>query len=202
MRKSREEAAQTRERIIAAAAAEFREHGVVATGLTDLMKAAGLTHGGFYKHFASKDQLVREVTAAMVDKTTSLIRRAGEKRRGRKGLVDAVAKYLSPEHRDNPGQGCAFASLGSELGRADAETRAEATEGFLKFVDMLAEHAEGMRPEQARKRAIAAAATMIGAMTMARMVKDRELSDTILKSSADLVVRSFEAEKVSATVAL
>ena len=127
MRKSREEAARTRERIIAAAAEEFREHGVVATGLADLMKAAGLTHGGFYKHFASKDELVREVTAATVDKTTSLIRQAGEKRPGRKGLVDAVATYLSPEHRDNPGQGCAaclvrpgaWAGRGQDAGRGD-----------------------------------------------------------------------------------
>jgi TetR/AcrR family transcriptional repressor of nem operon len=192
MRKSREEAARTRERIIDAAAEEFREHGVVATGLADLMKAAGLTHGGFYKHFASKDELVREVTAATVDKTTALIRGASGKRPGRKGLAGAVAKYLSPEHRDNPGQGCALAALGPELGRADARTRAVATEGFLKLVDVLAEHAEGMPPGEARKRATAAAATLIGAMTMARMVKGPDLSDAILKSAADLVVRSFE----------
>ena len=195
MRKSREEAARTRERIIAAAAEEFREHGVVATGLADLMKAAGLTHGGFYKHFASKDELVKEVTAATVDQTTSLIRQVAEKRPGLKGLADAVAIYLSPEHRDNPGQGCALAALGPELGRGDARTRAEAADGFLKLVDVLVEHAEGMRPDQARKRAIAAAATMIGAMTMARMVQDPDLSDTILKSSADLVVRSFERSR-------
>src|SRR5438105_4379432 len=163
MRKSREEAARTRERIIAAAAEEFREHGVVATGLADLMKAAGLTHGGFYKHFASKDELVREVTATALAETTSRIRRAGEKRPGRKGLADAVAKYLSPEHRDDPAHGCAFAALGPELARADAKTRAEATERFLKFVDVLAAHAEGMRPEQAKRRAVAAAAAMIGA---------------------------------------
>jgi len=160
--------------------------------LADLMKAAGLTHGGFYKHFTSKDELVREVTAATVEQTTSLIRRAAQKRPGRKGLVDAVATYLSREHRDSPGQGCLFAALGPELGRGDAKTRAEATQGFLKLVDVLAELAEGMRPDEARKRAIAAAAAIIGAMTMARMVKDPELSDTILKSSADLVVRSFE----------
>lgn len=191
MRKSREEAARTRERIIAAAAEEFREHGVVATGLADLMKAAGLTHGGFYKHFASKDELVREVTAATIDQSP-LIRQAGAKRPGRKGLVDAVATYLSPEHRDNPGQGCVLAALGPELARADARTRAEATDGFLKLVDVLAQHAEGMRPDEAKKRAIAAAATMIGAITMARMVKDPELSNTILTSSAGLAVRCFE----------
>src|SRR2546423_9708749 len=82
MRRSREEAARTRERIIAAAAEQFREHGVVATGLADLMKAAGLTHGGVFKHFSSKDELVREGTAATVDQTNSLIRQAREQRAG------------------------------------------------------------------------------------------------------------------------
>src|SRR4030088_1371089 len=67
MRKSREEAAQTRRRIVEAASSEFRKNGIVATGLNDLMKAAGLTHGGFYKHFASKDQLVAEATTAALD---------------------------------------------------------------------------------------------------------------------------------------
>ena len=75
MRKSREEAAQTRKRIVTAAAAEFRKNGVVATGLNDLMKAAGLTHGGFYKHFESKDQLVAEASAEAVE--TAILERLG-----------------------------------------------------------------------------------------------------------------------------
>src|ERR1700709_91088 len=98
MRKSREEAAETRKRIVKAAAREFREHGIVATGLADLMKAAGLTHGGFYKHFASKDELVREVAAASIIATTTMLRETADKRPGRKGLTDAVKKYLSVEH--------------------------------------------------------------------------------------------------------
>jgi TetR/AcrR family transcriptional repressor of nem operon len=192
MRKSREETARTRERIIAAASEEFRKHGIVATGLADLMKAAGLTHGGFYKHFASKDELVREVAAASISATTARIREAADRRPGRRGIAEAVATYLSPGHRDKPGDGCAFAAMGAELSRGDAKTRTEATEGFLKFVDVLASHADGMRPDQAKKKALAAASTMIGAMTMSRMVKDPELSDAILKSATDAVLRAFE----------
>ncbi len=112
-----------------------------------------------------------------------------DKRPGRKGLSTAVASYLCAAHRDNPRDGCPFASLGAELARADAKTRAAATEGFLKYVDVLARHCGTLRSDQARKRAMVAAATMIGALTMARVVNDPELSDSILKNSADSILR-------------
>ena len=86
MRKSREEAAQTRRRIVEAASCEFRKSGIVATGLNDLMKAAGLTHGGFYKHFASKDQLVAEASAAAVDALLEGMAAAADDRRRRGGV--------------------------------------------------------------------------------------------------------------------
>ena len=108
MRKSREEAAQTRRRIVEAASCEFRKNGIVATGLNDLMKAAGLTHGGFYKHFESKDQLVAEATTAAVD---ALL----EGMAAHPTISAAVAAYLSTRHRDNPASGCPLAAIGSEL---------------------------------------------------------------------------------------
>src|SRR5260221_1399938 len=114
MRKSRIEAAKTRERIVTAAAAEFRQHGIAATGLADLMKAAGLTHGGFYKHFKSKDELVKAVTTTSISASTATMRTNAEKRSGKKGLGTAVTRYLSAYHRDNPREGCPFASLGVE----------------------------------------------------------------------------------------
>src|SRR5262245_60342608 len=103
MRKSREEAAQTRRRIIEAAAREFRKNGIVATGLNDLMKAAGLTHGGFYKHFASKDQLVAEATTAALD---ALL----EGMAAQPTSNAAAAAYLSTHHRDNQASGCPLAA--------------------------------------------------------------------------------------------
>ena len=110
MRKSKQAAAETRKRIVTAAACEFREKGIVATGLADLMKAAGLTHGGFYKHFASKDQLVAEAAGEAVNAVI------GEMA-AHPTINSAVAAYLSTRHRDNPASGCPLAAIGSELSR-------------------------------------------------------------------------------------
>src|SRR5258707_2973820 len=138
MKKSRIEAAKTRERIVTAAAAEFRQHGIAATGLADLMKAAGLTHGGFYRHFASKDQLVAEACSAAIASMTQRVASNASRKRGRKGLETAVADYLSTAHRDNPRDGCPLAALGSELARADTQTRAAAKNGLLNLCYVLA----------------------------------------------------------------
>ena len=173
MRKSREEAAQTRRRIVEAAAGEFRKNGIVATGLSDLMQAAGLTHGGFYKHFASKDELVAEATTAALD---ALL----EGMAAHPTINAAVAAYLSTRHRDNPASGCPLAAIGSELSRSDREAREAATAGFVRLVDILAGKAG---TADAWRRALIAAATMIGAVTMSRMVTDPELSAEILREA-------------------
>src|SRR5215467_7831906 len=173
MRKSREEAAQTRRRIVDTASCEFRKCGIIATGLNDLMKAAGLTHGGFYKHFASKDQLVAEATTAALD---ALL----EGMAAQPTVSAAVAAYLSTRHRDNPASGCPLAAIGSELSRSDREARDGATAGFVRLVDILAGKAG---TAEARRRALVAAATMIGAVTMSRMVTDPELSAEILREA-------------------
>jgi TetR/AcrR family transcriptional repressor of nem operon len=178
MRKSKEEAAQTRKRIVTAAAGEFRKSGIVATGLSDLMKAAGLTHGGFYKHFESKDQLVEEACAEALESLIEKVSAAA-----RQGPGAAAATYLSPLHRDRPSQGCLFAAIGSELSRADEKTRAVATDGFLKLVDIMAGQYGKIPYDVARRRALVAVSTMIGALTMSRVVIDTVLSDEILKAA-------------------
>src|SRR5260370_26427613 len=187
MRKSKQETAKTRERIVRAAAGEFREHGIVATGLADLMAAAGLTHGGFYRHFDSKDQLVAEACALAV---AECVAATGSTKNGRKGLEAAVSAYLSPQHRDNCRDGCPIAALGSELARADEETRAKATEGFMKLVSFLAYRFEEAKMSDARKRAVVAATTMIGALTISRVVTDRALSNAILRNAEDSITGS------------
>ena len=177
MRKSREEAAQTRKRIVAAAAAQFRENGIFATGLNELMKAAGLTHGGFYKHFESKDQLVSEACALAVETMIEFVMNAA----ARGTRLPEI--YLSTSQRDNPAVGCPLSAIGSELGRSDEKTRVVATEGFLKLVDIMAGQFGKAKPADARRRALAAVSTMIGAMTMSRMVTDPELSAEILREA-------------------
>ena len=134
------------------------------------MKAAGLTHGGFYKHFSSKDQLVAEATAVAVD---SLLKEMA----AHATFKSVVAAYLSTRHRDNPASGCPLAALGDELARSGKEARAAATTGFMRLVDTLAGDA---RNAAARRRALVAAATMIGAVTMSRLVTDPALSTEIL----------------------
>ena len=185
MRKSRWEAARTRKRIIETAAQEFRRNGIARTGLADLMAAAGLTHGGYYRHFESKDQLVAEACAAALD---SNARTAALSRYGKGGGFKAfVANYLSADHRDDRSDGCALAALGSELVRADETTREMATEGLLKLVDSIAEQFEGVRADIAKRRALVALSTLVGALTLARIVTDPKLSTVLLREAAKQV---------------
>ena len=188
MRKSREEAAQTRKRIVAVAAGEFRKHGIVATGLNDLMKAAGLTHGGFYKHFESKDQLVAEACAQAVETIVEFVTNAAA------GGTPVAKTYLSTGQRDNPAAGCPLAAIGSELGRSDEKTRAVATDGFLKLVDLMAGQFGKARPADARRRALVAVSTMIGALTMSRVVTDPELSAEILREAEKSLSKTGNAD--------
>jgi TetR/AcrR family transcriptional regulator, transcriptional repressor for nem operon len=197
MRKSRVEAAKTRERIVTAAAREFRSHGIEATGLADLMKAAGLTHGGFYKHFESKGQLVAEACAATLTPSEAaayMPPKAAAKKKGREALKARAAAYLSPGHRDNPQAGCPFAALGSELARADDEARATLTAGLQRGLDLFAEHFDNVSPGEARRRAIVMASLMVGALTLARVVDDPKVSDTILRTGVEAVLRLYAEE--------
>src|SRR5262249_7744582 len=187
MRKSRIEAAKTRERIVTAAAAEFRQHGIAATGLADLMKAAGLTHGGFYRHFASKDQLVAEACSAAIATMAERVASSASRERGRNGREAAVPASSWAEPGATPRGGCPLAALGSEMARADTQTRAAATAGFLKLVDALAGgFAEGT-PDEASRRAMVAALTLIGALTVSRVVTDQALSNAILRNAEDSI---------------
>ena len=190
MRKSREEAAETRKRIVRAAACKFREKGIGATGLTDLMKAAGLTHGGFYKHFASKDELVAEATAEAVDAAID------EWLTGSPTIAATVGAYLSTRHRDDPASGCPLAAVGSELSRSSKKVREAAAEGFVRLVEFLARKADTV---DARRRAVAAAATMIGALTMSRVVTDQGLSAEILREAQRSLIRGWPRRSVTRT---
>jgi TetR/AcrR family transcriptional repressor of nem operon len=182
MRKSKIESAATRNRIVAAAAREFRQKGIHATGLAGVMAAAGLTHGGFYRHFDSKDQLVAEACAASMQNSVELTEGAASQEGGEKGLETILEIYLAAEHRDRA-DCCPLVSLGSELARADRETRATASAGFLKLVDLVAKQYRNMKPRDARSTAIFAVAAMIGAMTMSRIVPDAKLAAAILKET-------------------
>lgn len=174
MRKSNKEAAQTREAIVAAAADLIRRTGISEASLADVMQAAGLTHGGFYRHFRNKEHLVAEALAAAGNQVRAAIGRNMAKG----GLNAAINGYLSTAHRDSPTPNCPFAAVGSEVARCGKETKAAATEVLERLFVTLA----GDEPDRDRARgdAIVALSTMIGAMTLARVVSDSGLSAEIL----------------------
>jgi TetR/AcrR family transcriptional regulator, transcriptional repressor for nem operon len=181
MRKSKVETAETRRRIVDVAAREFRANGIQATGLADVMAAAGLSHGGFYRHFESKDQLVAEACeaglASIVEKLEA-IANAGAPEDGFSAIING---YVSAGHRDGPAGGCPLAGMGSELARADAETRAAASRGFDDLAEILAKRVQGTNQDSARSKAVFALSAMIGAITMSRIISDPESSLSLLQ---------------------
>jgi TetR/AcrR family transcriptional repressor of nem operon len=183
MRKSKQETAATRQRIVAAAAAEFRRNGIDGTGLADLMAAAGLTHGGFYKHFESKEQVVDESLALAIESMVEEWQRTLSASPGSRGLDNAIGGYLSAEYRDNVAGGCPFVALGGEVARSPDVVRETATTGFLKLVDLIAGRLEGLSPAVAKNEALFMLTAMVGAVTMARVVTDPNLSTTILRQA-------------------
>src|SRR6185295_3074967 len=181
MRVSRAEAAQNRERIIEVAAKLFRERGFDGIGLSDLMKTAGLTHGGFYGHFASKKDLIAQACARAQEGSLATLHQVAE--RGGKNRLSAVASaYLSAAHRDRPGEGCVLAALGAEAARHGSPVRRAFTRGVRSALDMLTPLVPGKSERAKRERALATYASMIGALVLARAVDDHELSEEVLQS--------------------
>jgi TetR/AcrR family transcriptional regulator, transcriptional repressor for nem operon len=183
MRKSRQEAAETRQRIVDAASRRFRESGIEGTALADLMAQAGLTHGGFYKHFASKDQVVLEALQLALSTMREAMEEKMAHTSGTRAVNTAVANYLSPEHRNDPGSGCFFVALASELARSSGEIRDTATAGMVELIDLIARQLTDLTPAAAKKKALVIVSTMIGALTVARLVNDEQLSAAVLREA-------------------
>jgi TetR/AcrR family transcriptional regulator, transcriptional repressor for nem operon len=172
MRYSSNHKAETRKRIIGEASRRFRKDGVEGTGLVPLMKALGLTHGGFYAHFASKDALVEASLEAAAEQSSE----RWPQPRGPEEFAAFVASYLSPEHRDRPDEGCPLPSLCAELG---LRGNPSATSDIM--VRDMAKRLEGADVRSgADDRSIVALAAMVGAITLARAVQDPAASDRIL----------------------
>lgn len=183
MRVSREQAAENRERVVQTAARLFREHGFDGIGVADLMKQAGLTHGAFYGHFDSKDDLMAEASARALEESLAYWHKRIE-HAGADGLATVVGKYLSPAHRDHPGRGCAFAALGAEAQRHTPAVRRAMTAGLRPLLDVLGRLLPGRSKAAKRQKALAAFSAMVGALVLARAVDDEALSGEILQAVA------------------
>jgi TetR/AcrR family transcriptional repressor of nem operon len=183
MKVSREQAALNRERIVDVAARLFREKGYDGIGVADLMKNAGLTHGGFYGHFASKEDLMIEACQHALNQSLEGWRAkvASDPQRALPAIID---NYLTTRHRDQPGSGCPAAAMGVDAARMSPGARPAFTQAtqqqFALLQDLLPDGAPGCTQERRRQQAIATFSAMVGAMVLARSVDDEALSAEIL----------------------
>jgi TetR/AcrR family transcriptional repressor of nem operon len=184
MRVSREQAAENRERIVAVAARLFRERGFDGIGVADLMKNAGLTHGGFYGHFDSKEALMAEACEYAIAETSQ--RWEALTRQGEPGAFARLThRYLGTRHRDRPGDGCVLAALANDAARQSPPARRAYTRSVQRFIDLLGGVVPGRGEAARRRKAVAACAAMVGALILSRAVDDDALSREILDVVAD-----------------
>ena len=188
MRVSREKAAENRERVVAVAAEQFRAHGFDGIGVADLMKEAGLTHGGFYGHFDSREALVIEAFNYAMDRSTERWRKLAEQTPPEKRLATIVESYLTATHRDDPGHGCAVPTLGPEIARESAKTRKAFSARLEEMIEMIADQMPELPRKAARAQAIATISTMVGTLVLSRVAGSGEFSDEILGTGREAVL--------------
>ncbi len=179
MRVTREQCTENRQRILEVAGRLFREKGFEGVGVDRIMNEAGLTHGGFYGHFASKADLAEEACRAALDKSTDRWEALAEGP-PEVGLAEIVRSYLSKRHRDDPGSGCVIAALGGEVARRPDAVRTAVTKGVQARLGILERVATGRSRTERREQAIATMSGLVGAMVVARLVDDPHLSNEIL----------------------
>jgi TetR/AcrR family transcriptional repressor of nem operon len=177
MRVSKEQAAENRERILKEASRLIRERGISGTGVDALTEAAGMTHGSLYSQFGSKERLVEDAVAYA-------IAAKGQEVPEVFAVSDYVSEYLSPQHRDKPGNGCPLAALCCEVPRQSKRVRERFTAGLRGMVKQLSGQMDsGLTQRQRDDKALATIASLVGALVLARAANDPKLSDDILRAT-------------------
>lgn len=182
MRKSKDEKALSHKAIVEQAAHLFRERGIEQTSVADVMQAAQMTHGGFYRHFQSKDELV---SAAIESAAAEVLLELGQKAppEAPRAVVDRyVSKYLSEGHAKNARIGCPIAALAVDAGRTGGGVAASAAHNIRRVIDALALHLPGTR-KAAQERAAVTFATLVGAIILARAAGNSEVGEQVLAAS-------------------
>jgi TetR/AcrR family transcriptional repressor of nem operon len=195
MRYSREHKLETHTRIVKKASVRLREKGAHGIGVADLMKDAGLTHGGFYAHFDSREALVIEAFTHAMDRSTERWRKLAEQTPPEKRLAMIVNTYLTPLHRDDPGHGCSIPALGAEIARESPKTRRAFAGRLEQMIDTLAAQLSRVPRKAARKQAMAAIATMMGTLVLARVAGSGDFSDELLGAGRDAVLDRAKSTK-------
>lgn len=200
MKVSKAQSAENRQGILDAAARLYREHGLTGVGVADITRDAGLTHGGLYRHFENKDALVREACARAFDWTiTPLDGMQQDMGSGEAGLAARVRSYLSPQHRDHPGEGCPAAALAVDAARAGGELSEVFAQGIERNIERFARVLEGLdqgEPSaEGRARAMNILATMVGGLALARATAAGRpaLSDEILATLREHLIAGSKA---------
>lgn len=173
----------THERIVEAAARAIRRSGYGGTGVADIMKEAGLTHGGFYAHFASREAMLAEAADRAGADGLAAVARTAASAPPQRALHALVEAYLSKAHVDAVETGCAIAALGSEMPRQAPEVRRAATRRIKEMIDLVARQSPDWGEPGAHERALVTIATMVGALVLARAVDDTRLSDAVREAA-------------------
>jgi TetR/AcrR family transcriptional regulator, transcriptional repressor for nem operon len=187
MKVTRAQSEENRQVVINTASRLFRERGFDGIGLNDLMNAAGLTHGGFYKKFKSKEDLVVQACARALDKSRVKWSRVIARAKGNP-FAAIVRSYLSDRHRDDKVDGCAFAALGSDAARHGRALRQIFETEIEAHLDLLDSLSSGDPNEKTRDRSIATLSTMVGALIISRVVNNPALSKRFLDASAEAII--------------
>lgn len=173
---------KSHDRILDAAGQLFRKEGIERTSLAEVMKAAGMTHGGFYRHFATKDDLTAASLHRAVDQAVAGLEAGAKKGCQRAAQAEYTDTYLSQEHVQTPAIGCPLAALGSELARMQGPARAEAGAAVGRVAELLADEGEA-------GAGYARLALLLGAVSLARMVDSPEQSARIVSAARDAMVQ-------------
>lgn len=179
MGSSQADKAASHERIVKATSRRIRRDGIDHVSVAELMKQAGLTHGGFYRHFESRDDLVTEAIAEALAQGSQRVQ-ASTKLSGPAAIAAIVDGYLSPLHRDKPETGCAVAALPNDISRCGRGARAAYSRQVRSYLELLTDLTPDRDPDQAHL----ILAALVGALLLARAVDDRGLSDEILERAA------------------
>jgi len=173
----------THERIVGAAARATRRSGYDGTGVADIMKEVGLTHGGFYAHFASRDAMLAEAADRAGAETVAVLTRVAAAAPPEEALRAMIRAYLSKAHVDGVETGCPVAALGSEMPRQAPKVRRAATRRIKEVIDVVARHSPDQGEPGVYEQALVTVATMVGALVLARAVDDPKLSEALRKAS-------------------
>ncbi len=183
MRYGPEQSEKTKQRVVKIAAAQMRKRGPDQVAVADVMHRAGLTHGGFYAHFGSKDDLIAAAVGRMFQDAREMLRGATEGKDKAEGLRSYINAYVSKSHRDQPERGCAIAALSSDIHRQGRKARVAYDEGIAVLVDKITGLLSEKEGVDRRALAVSMMAEMTGAVAAARAVSDVALSDEILASA-------------------